>query len=750
MRISATLKLGLLLLLAWFALNAAAVLWAAQALRMAREHYQEAAEANTQNLAAVLDQSITGSIQKIDLALRTVVAELEGQLRATAVTSGGGFDEARTSALLRLYLPLLAESTGIRVADAEGTVVLGLDLKPQDKVSWADRDYFPLLRDHADPGLVLSPPIQGRVSQVWQIGLHRRINRPDGSFGGVAAAAIPLQHFQNLLAKLELGAKGVVALRGADYGLIARQPPSPVAAAGTVGSQVIPPELRSAAAAGQTQGTYLTQRTSDGNERTVSFRRLVVVPFTLVVGVATEDYLAEWRAEVLQSKTELAVFAVCTALACWLLWRAMRRQRQEIERSQALLRGASDGIHILDADGCVVESSDAFARMLGRPREALIGMNLRQWDAHPAPGGLLPALVQPGGQAGAAQKRLLETRLRRLDGSILDVELSGHAITLDERPLLFVSARDITDRKQGEDAIRRLNAELEQRVQVRTVELEQVNAELERANTGLALARDAADAANRAKSAFLANMSHEIRTPLNGILGMAGLLRRGGVTPAQAGRLDHIDTSAKQLLEILSDILDLSKIEAEMLTLEAAPLDVGLLMAKVGEIIAERARVKGLRVNLALGELPAGLVGDNTRLQQALLNFATNAVKFTETGSVTLRVRLQDEDIKGSAAVLLRFEVEDTGIGIDAAVLPRLFKAFEQADNSTTRRYGGTGLGLAITRRLAHLMGGEVGVHSQPGQGSRFWFTARLALGAEPPELLFGKVQQWLSSQRAP
>ena len=734
MRFSATRKLGLLLLVAWFALNAAAALWAFDVQQRAREHYQLAAEASTRNLAAVLDQNITGSIQKIDLALQTVVAELERQLRAATVTSGAGFDEARTTTLLRLYQPLLAESTGIRVADAEGTVVLGLDVKPQDKLSWADRDYFPLLRDHADPGLVLSPPIQGRVSKVWQIGFHRRINRPDGSFGGVASATIPLQHFQTLLAKLQLGPKGVVALRGADFGLIARQPPSPVAAAGTVGSQVIPPELRQAAAAGQTQGTYITQRTSDGNERTVSFRRLLVVPFTLVVGVATEDYLAEWRAEVVQTKTELAAFAVCTALACGLLWHAMRRQRQEIERSQALLRGASDGIHILDAEGCVVEASDAFARMLGRPRESLIGISLRQWDAHPAPGGLLPALSQSAGQTGPAQRHLIETRLRRLDGSLLDVEISGHAITLDERPLLFVSARDITDRKQGEDAIRRLNAELEQRVQLRTVELEQANAELERANTRLALARDAADAANRAKSAFLANMSHEIRTPLNGILGMAGLLRRGGVTPAQAGRLDHIDTSAKHLLEILSDILDLSKIEAEMLTLEAAPLDVGLLMRQVSEMISERARAKGLQVRVELGELPTGLQGDSTRLQQALLNFASNAVKFTEAGSVTLRVRVLDQAAGSisTGAVLLRFEVDDTGIGIDSAVLPRLFKAFEQADNSTTRRYGGTGLGLAITRRLAHLMGGEVGVGSQPGLGSQFWFTALLERGALP------------------
>jgi PAS domain S-box-containing protein len=244
-----------------------------------------------------------------------------------------------------------------------------------------------------------------------------------------------------------------------------------------------------------------------------------------------------------------------------------------------------------------------------------------------------------------------------------------------------------------------------------------------RAEVALAAAKEAAEAANVAKSAFLANMSHEIRTPMNGILGMASLMRRAGVTPKQKEQLDKIDTAADHLLGIINDILDLSKIEAGKFVLEEAPVVIGSLVGNVRSILAERARERGLMLQLETEVLPQGLVGDPTRLQQALLNYATNAIKFTEQGTVTIRA-LVLADAADSA--LLRFEVADTGIGIPPEALSRLFSAFEQADNSTTRKYGGTGLGLAITRHLAQMMGGEVGAESTPGAGSLFWFTARL------------------------
>ncbi len=303
-------------------------------------------------------------------------------------------------------------------------------------------------------------------------------------------------------------------------------------------------------------------------------------------------------------------------------------------------------------------------------------------------------------------------RMRRLDGSVIWVLDRGKVVERDAtgQPLRMVGGvSDITARKDAELALERHRQHLEEIVLERTREL--------------ASAKEAAEAASLSKSTFLANMSHEIRTPLNAIVGMAQILRREGISGPQEARLDRIDHAAQHLLQVINDILDISKIEAGKLTLEATPIAVNQIAASVASLLADRAAEKGLRLSVEVAPLPAHLLGDATRLKQALLNYAGNAIKFTDTGSITLRTRVQHEDAE---SVVLRFEVADTGIGIDAATADKLFDAFEQADASTTRKYGGTGLGLAITRHLARLMGGEAGASSQPGQGSTFWFTARL------------------------
>ena len=294
-------------------------------------------------------------------------------------------------------------------------------------------------------------------------------------------------------------------------------------------------------------------------------------------------------------------------------------------------------------------------------------------------------------------------------------ELRGfaHSDTEGRIDYLTGTLQDISAHKQAEAELESHRHHLETLVEERT--------------TALSVAKEAAEAANIAKSAFLANMSHEIRTPMNGIIGMANILRREGLTPQQANRLDTIDTSAQHLLSVINDVLDLSKIEAGKLTLEEAPVAVGSLLGNVESILSERVKTKGLHLMIETGHLPYQLLGDPTRLQQALLNFATNAVKFTETGTVTLRAFMQEETAE---SVMLRFEVQDTGIGITPEAMSRLFSAFEQADNSMTRKYGGTGLGLAITQRLADLMGGKVGADSMVGVGSTFWFTVKLKKSA--------------------
>ncbi|MEY8875032.1 MAG: response regulator [Leptothrix sp. (in: b-proteobacteria)] len=237
-------------------------------------------------------------------------------------------------------------------------------------------------------------------------------------------------------------------------------------------------------------------------------------------------------------------------------------------------------------------------------------------------------------------------------------------------------------------------------------------------------ARKQAEAANVAKSAFLANMSHEIRTPLNAIAGMVTLLRKDGLSPRQANRLGKIDTAGRHLLEIIDAILDLSKIEADRVELAREALDIPAIVANVALMLQERSTAKGLGLLVDV-QAPAGTaLGDAPRLRQMLLNYASNAVKFSERGSVTLRVRVPSETAE---QVVLRVEVEDTGIGIAPADMARLFNAFEQADNSTTRRHGGTGLGLALNKRLARLMGGDAGADSTQGVGSTFWFEVRLS-----------------------
>ncbi len=320
-------------------------------------------------------------------------------------------------------------------------------------------------------------------------------------------------------------------------------------------------------------------------------------------------------------------------------------------------------------------------------------------------------------------------RLRKTMNSIADTRdytMRAPRTNDDELGALVDGFNDMLQQIHHRDAeLACYNTRLETEVAARTTDLSVANTELQNLVAELSAAKEAAEAANRAKSQFLATMSHEIRTPMNGVLGMNELLLDTELNPTQRRYAKTIHSSGQALLEIINDVLDFSKIEAGCLELERTDFDPREIVKSVVEMLAERAQRKGLKLICQIvSGVPPVTRGDPHRLRQVLVNLVGNAIKFTERGEVMVNLELESDT---GAAVVLRGTVRDTGIGIEPKVQALLFQAFSQADSSHARRFGGTGLGLAITRQLVELMGGTIGVDSTPGQGSTFSFTVALA-----------------------
>jgi PAS domain S-box-containing protein len=385
-----------------------------------------------------------------------------------------------------------------------------------------------------------------------------------------------------------------------------------------------------------------------------------------------------------------------------------KKAEAQIQKLSLAIEQSPASIFIANLEGSIEYVNEAFTANTGYSRDEVIGQSPRVLHSGKTPRSTYESLWRALGDRRTWKG---EFHNRRKDGTeYVDSAIITPILRADGETSHYVAVQeDITERKRTAEELEQHRHRLEELVLRRTAQL--------------ADARDAAEAANVAKSAFLANMSHEIRTPLNAIIGLAHLMRQGGITPQQAQRLGKIETAGKHLLELISAVLDLSKIEAGKFDLDVEAVDLRAIVGNVLSMVGERALARQVMLKVE-GSIPPGpFEGDPARLQQALLNYVANAVKFTHEGSIGLCVDIAEED--GESA-LLRFEVRDTGIGIAADQRSRLFSIFEQADNSTTRRFGGTGLGLAITRKLAELMQGSVGFSSTEGVGSRFWFTARL------------------------
>ncbi|HQF39080.1 MAG TPA: PAS domain S-box protein [Opitutaceae bacterium] len=367
----------------------------------------------------------------------------------------------------------------------------------------------------------------------------------------------------------------------------------------------------------------------------------------------------------------------------------LREKQEELDR---YFSSSLDLLCIADTDGHFIRLNPEWEKVLGYPVAELEGQVFLDY-VHPDD--LQSTLAAVGELAGQNEVRSFENRYRRRDGSYAWIEWRAKPVG----PRIYAVARDITERKRIEATLRATNREL-------------------------AEATAKAEQASAAKSEFLANMSHEIRTPMNGVIGMTGLLLDTELDSTQRRYAETVRSSGQTLLLLINDILDFSKIEAGKMELEKLDFELRDLLDDFAGIMAVKAAEKGIEfVCAADPDVPDALRGDPGRLRQILTNLAGNALKFTQRGEVAVRVHLERS---GETSVQLRFSVRDTGIGIPAEKQSQLFEKFTQVDASTTRKYGGTGLGLAISKQLAELMGGKIGVRSEAGVGSEFWFTARL------------------------
>ncbi len=665
-------------------------LWATVEYVSARAREQRLADVSREsvNLALVLEAHTARALGTVDdLALR---------LKARYEKDGAQIDYQAFMAGVNLSGDLIRSAT---LTDAAGQMIHGPAGRSLPFVG--DQAH---INGHfgADRGrMLISTPIEARAGARGQIiVLTRRANRPDGSLLGVVSIAINPFYFADLYRDIDLGKDGRISLFGTDGMLRARvqhreQIFSASASGGTLKKQL----------AQAPHGVYRNASATDNIERILAYRTVRDFPLVVMIGRSVDDALGGVTAQHRQYQYGAAAATIFLFVVAAVMVFVTRRRAQEgIKLAQAMshmdqaLAAMADGFLLCDAAHRVVAWNARYLEVFPHLTGVIaVGLPFRVLTEHTSRV-LLPQAPE------SEQRAYVERRIAQHTNPSGIFEMSlpwgGKTIHANERRTpdggVVSVYHDVTARA------------------VIAVDLARAKAE--------------ADQASRAKSQFLAAMSHEIRTPLNGVLGMNGLLLDTALTAEQRRYAEIIRNSGQSLLALINDILDLSRLEAGRMELELIEFDPVRTVDEVVSLLSARAGDKGLQLHLHQGAgLPRALLGDAGRLRQMLFNLVGNALKFTAQGTIDLSLTSRALDAE---RIELSVAVKDTGIGIAADALPKLFEHFSQADSSTARRFGGSGLGLAICRQIATLMGGTVSAESVPGTGSTFTVMLPFALAA--------------------
>ncbi|SDS94652.1 PAS domain S-box-containing protein/diguanylate cyclase (GGDEF) domain-containing protein [Halopseudomonas litoralis] len=437
-------SVALMLLITAVIMNLFMVTLLAVTLNSAYDRKIEEVRTTVTNLALLMDQSVTGAAREVDLVLRKVQSRLE-----TALRVGESLETSPASELTGAGEGWIADAADIHITDATGLVQFEQQADEGRWVDYGDRDYFLTHRTNPDAGMLVSGLLRNHSGE-WVHVFSRRYNDPDGRFAGVTVAAIPAQHFAGLISGLNLGPNGIALIRDLNKTLVARHPPLD-AAPGRIGSVGGSQELTALLESGEQAGIFYSHGTADGVPRTDAFRRLSAMPVFVVAGLGEDDYLAIWRHDVNRAIVLGLLFLLVTAGGALLLWRQFKASDKAHRRSQMLLQHASDGIHILDEHGQLVDASEAFYQMLGYTPGELSGRHPCDWDAQHSPEEMTQLFnsLLSGGQIST-----FETRFRHKLGHAFAVEVSTVRVEIEGRPLLFSSARDITERKKADEDLR--------------------------------------------------------------------------------------------------------------------------------------------------------------------------------------------------------------------------------------------------------------------------------------------------------